>query len=136
MSIDIEAEVMGVKKEVASLQSDVEVLKKSDEFFMNMVQRNTETNEKLVGTLNEVEKSMVAINKNIDAQTEKIDAMKQEIEINNKQVNERISSVKKQIDKVDEEGKFNIRTFLQTYLPWIVVCLGVGIFVVKKYVGF
>lgn len=134
--MDVEATLLEHGKEIAQLQSDVSGLTATREFFKDMIERNIESNEKLSTTLLEVEKSMVSMNEKMDTQTKTIESMKVEMEANNKQVNERISNVKHQLDTVDNEGKFNIRTFAQKYLPWIIVALGVGIYVASTVVKF
>lgn len=134
--MDVEATLLEHGKEIAQLRSDVSSLNATRSFFKEMIERNIESNEKLSGTLLEVEKSMVSMNEKMDTQTKTIESMKVEMENNNRQVNERISNVKHQIDAVDEEGKFNIRTFVQKYLPWIIVVLGVGIYAASNLVKF
>lgn len=134
--MDVEATLLEHGKEISQLQSDVSSLNATRGFFKEMIERNIQSNEKLSTTLLEVEKSMVSMNEKMDTQTKTIEAMKTEMETNNKQVNERISNVKHQIDAVDDEGKFNIRTFAKTYLPWIIVVLGAGILILGSYVKF
>lgn len=134
--MEIEHELLGQQRDIADLKAEVNGLKESHNFIKEMIQRNTEVSEKLSDTLHEVEKSMVQMNQKMDAQTLTIDTMKKEMENSNKQLNERISNVKHQIEEVDNEGKFNIRTFFKNYLPWIIVVLGFGFFAVSKYIKF
>lgn len=134
--MDVEMTLLEHGKEITQLKSDVSGLMTTREFFKDMIERNIESNEKLSDTLLEVEKSMASMNEKMDTQTKTIESMKVNIENNNKQVNEQITEMKHQIDVVDDEGKFNIRTFAQKYLPWIVIVLGIGIYIASTIVKY
>ena len=127
---------MDFDSRLVAIEKDVAELKATQPFIQEMVAQNNKINAQLTHTLNEVEKSMVSMNDKMDAQTQAISALKEDVENNHAQVNERISNVKKQIENIDDEGKFNIRTFLRTYLPWIMVVLGAGFFILSKFIKF
>lgn len=127
---------MDFDSRLVAIEKDVAELKATQPFIQEMVAQNNKINAQLSRTLNEVEKSMVSMNDKMDAQTQAISALKEDMESNHAQVNERISNVKKQIENIDDEGKFNIRTFLRNYLPWIMVVLGAGFFILSKFIKF
>lgn len=127
---------MDFDSRLVAIEKDVAELKATQPFIQEMVAQNNKINAQLSRTLNEVEKSMVSMNDKMDAQTQAISALKEDMESNHAQVNERISNVKKQIENIDDEGKFNIRIFLRNYLPWIMVLLGAGFFILSKFIKF
>ena len=134
--MNYEAEILGVKDAVAELQKDVTEIKTTQPFLQDMLRRNTEANEKLVATLHEVDKSMVAINDKLDTQSQDIATIKQEMDETTDRLDGKIQEVKKQVDTVDDDGKFNIRIFLKEYFPWIVVLIGVGIHALGNHISF
>ena len=134
--MNYDEEIIAVKNTVGDLQKDVAEIKASQPFLQEMLQRNTEANEKLVATLHEVEKSIVSLNDKLDVQSNNIAAIKQEMDETNNRFDSKIQRVEDHIQSIDEEGKFNIRTFFKEYFPWIVVLVGVGINFISKIVSF
>lgn len=136
MFVTYEAEFVGVKKDVEELKKDVTELKATQPFLQTMLNRNTEVNEKLISTLHEVEKSMISLNDKIDAQTQDIASIKQEMDETTSKLDDKIQNVEHKIKLVDEDGKFNIRTFFKEYFPWIIVLLGLGINFLSRNIKF
>lgn len=134
--MDYEKEIGGVKKDISNLQKDVTEIKTTQPFLQSMLERNTESNEKLVETLHEVEKSMISITDKLDIQSQDISSIKAEMGETIDNFNIKINQVETRINSVDEEGKFNIRIFFQRYFPWIVVFIGIGINAIDKLVHF
>lgn len=115
---------MDYEQRISKIEQDVTEVKTSQIFLKEMLERNTETNEKLVATLNQVEQSMVSINENLRVQSKEISTIKKELDNTTNNFDKKISMVENKIDSIDEEGKFNIRLFLKNYFPWIVVTVG------------
>lgn len=136
MLLDYEKEIDGVKQDISDLQKDVTEIKTIQPFLQNMLERNTESNEKLVETLHEVEKSMVSITNKLDIQSQDISSIKAEMGEQIITFKNKISQVESKINSVDEEGKFNIRLFFRQYFPWIVVFIGIGASLIEKFVKF
>lgn len=134
--MDYEAEINEVKHSIASLQKDVTELKVTQPLLQATLERNVEAHEKLVEALHEIEKAMMGMNNKMDLQSKDIDDIRTEMEESTYNFTKKIKTVEAKVDRIDEEGQFNIRLFFQKYFPWIVVCIGFGMFVVSKVVKF
>lgn len=134
--MNYEAEIMEMKGNISHLQKDVAEIKATQPLLQKTLERNIETQEKLSNTLHEVQLSLVSIVDKLQDQSEDIDEIKKEMDSNRNSINNKISQVEEKIESVDEEGKFNIRTFLKKYFPWIVVIVGIGANLISKYVKF
>lgn len=134
--MNYEAEIMEMKGNISYLQKDVAEIKATQPLLQKTLERNIETQEKLSNTLHEVQLSLVSIVDKLQDQSEDIDEIKKEMDSNRNSINNKISQVEEKIESVDEEGKFNIRTFLKNYFPWIVVIVGIGANLISKYVKF
>ena len=134
--MDYEAEINEVKHSIASLQKDVTELKVTQPLLQATLERNVEAHEKLVEALHEIEKAMMGMNNKMDLQSKDIDDIRTEMEESTYNFTKKIKTVEAKVDKIDEEGQFNIRLFFQKYFPWVVVCIGFGMFVVSKVVKF
>lgn len=134
--MNYEAEIMEMKGNISHLQKDVAEIKATQPLLQKTLERNIETQEKLSNTLHEVQLSLVSIVDKLQDQSEDIDEIKKEMDSNRNSINNKISQVEEKIESVDEEGKFNIRTFLKNYFPWIVVIVGIGANLISKYVKF
>jgi len=134
--MNYEAEIMEMKGNISHLQKDVAEIKATQPLLQKTLERNIETQEKLSNTLHEVQLSLVSIVDKLQDQSEDIDEIKKEMDSNRNSINNKISQVEEKIENVDEEGKFNIRTFLKNYFPWIVVVVGIGANLISKYVKF
>lgn len=134
--MNYEVEISGIKAELSEVKKDVAEMKATQPFLQDMLERNTKANEKLVETLHEVELSMVAINDKLDNQQKDITSIKQEMDESNVQFGAKINKVEEKINTIDEQGKFNTRTFVRDYLPWIIVVLGAGINALAHFVSF
>ena len=55
---------MDYEERISKMERDITEVKTTQSFLKEMLERNTETNEKLVGTLSKVEQSMISINDN------------------------------------------------------------------------
>lgn len=134
--MNYEAEIMEMKGNISHLQKDVAEIKATQPLLQKTLERNIETQEKLSNTLHEVQLSLVSIVNKLQDQSEDIDEIKKEMDSNRNSINNKISRVEEKIESIDEEGKFNIRTFLKNYFPWIVVIVGIGANLISKYVKF
>lgn len=134
--MNYEAEIMEMKGNISHLQKDVAEIKATQPLLQKTLERNIETQEKLSNTLHEVQLSLVSIVDKLQDQSEDIDEIKKEMDSNRNSINNKISQVEEKIESVDEEGKFNIRTFLKNYFPWIIVIVGIGANLISKYVKF
>lgn len=134
--MDYEAEIGEIKHDIALLQKDVTEIKITQPMLQATLEKNVEANEKLVETLHQIEKTMISMNDKMDVQSKEIDTIKNEMEENNAHLTNKIHKVEERIDKVDAEGQFNIRLFLQKYFPWIVILVGGGMYILSKFVKF
>lgn len=134
--MNYEAEITEIKKAVSELEKDMTEIKTSQPFLREMLKRNTEANEKLVETLHEVDKSMIAINDKLDTQSKDIASIKQEMDETQVKFDQKIYKVEERLHTVDDEGKLNIRIFFRNYFPWIVVLLGAGANLLAHYFAF
>lgn len=134
--MNYDAEISGIKAELSEVKKDVAEMKATQPFLQDMLERNTKANEKLVETLHEVELSMVAINDKLDNQQRDITSIKQEMDESNVQFGAKINKVEEKINTIDEQGKFNTRTFVRDYLPWIIIVLGAGMNALSHFISF
>lgn len=124
------------EERISNVEKDVTEIKTTQSFLKEMLNRNTETNEKLVDTLHKVEQSMISINDNLQVQSKEIGAIRKELDETTSTFDKKLHSVKDRINEMDEEGKFNIRTFFKNYFPWIVIILGMGLNFLSKFFKF
>lgn len=114
----IEEKVMELETRFAKVEAQLPHIKE-------ILDRNTESYDKLSDimysmqiTLNNLSNNIVNVAKVTEQQGAKIDAQG------------------KKIDKLSDEGKFNIMGFFQKYFPWIVVLIGAGILAISGSVKF
>lgn len=114
----------------------ITTLESTRPFLQDLIDRSIKSNEVLAQTMQDVQLSMVKMNDKMDEQAEDLRKMRDDFVTANKTVTQKVEDVEKKVSKLDEEGKFNIRTFFKVNWPWIVVVLGMGIFIATKYVKF
>lgn len=98
-------------------------------YLKDILERSVATGEKLAKTMQDVQMTMISL----DAEMK---SMKEEFTVAHKQTNEEIAQVNEKVARIEEKGKFDIWAFVNKYLPWIIVLLGVGIYGVSSYVKF
>ena len=114
----------------------ITTLESTRPFLQDLIERSIKSNETLAQTMQDVQLSMVKMNDKMDAQAEDLKQMRADFVAANKAVTQKVEDVEKKVSNLDDEGKFNIRTYLKSNWPWIVVVLGMGIFIVSKFAKF
>ncbi len=114
----------------------ITTLESTRPFLQDLIDRSIKSNEVLAQTMQDVQLSMVKMNDKMDKQAEDLRQMRDDFVAANKAVTQKVEDVEKKVSSLDDEGKFNIRTYLKTNWPWIIVVLGMGIFIATKYVKF
>lgn len=114
----------------------ITTLESTRPFLQDLIDRSIKSNEVLAQTMQDVQLSMVKMNDKMDKQAEDLRQMRADFVAANKTVTQKVEDVEKKVSSLDDEGKFNIRTYLKTNWPWIIVVLGMGIFIATKYVKF
>lgn len=105
-------------------------------FLQDLTERSIKSYEALSKTMQEVQISMVKMNDKMDEQAASIKAMQTSMTNGNKSMSEKIEVIETKVAKIDEEGKFNIRNYMRTNWPWIIVIIGMGVLAVSQYVKF
>lgn len=114
----------------------ITTLESTRPFLQDLIDRSIKSNGVLAQTMQGVQLSMVKVNDKMDEQAEGLRQMRADFVAANKTVTQKVEDVEKKVSSLDDEGKFNIRTYLKTNWPWIIVVLGMGIFIATKYVKF
>ena len=114
----------------------ITTLESTRPFLQDLIDRSIKSNEVLAQTMQDVQLSMVKMNDKMDKQAEDLRQMRDDFVAANKAVTQKVEDVEKKVSSLDDEGKFNMRTYLKTNWPWIIVVLGMGIFIATKYVKF
>lgn len=114
----------------------ITTLESTRPFLQDLIDRSIKSNEVLAQTMQDVQLSMVKMNDKMDEQAEGLRQMRADFVAANKTVTQKVEDVEKKVSNLDDEGKFNIRTYLKTNWPWVIVVLGMGIFIATKYVKF
>ena len=127
---------MDYEERISKMERDITEFKTTQTFLKEILERNTETNEKLVGTLNKVEQSMISINDNLQVQSKEISAIRKELDETTNSFDKKIASVESKVESIDDDGKFNIRLFLKNYFPWIVVTIGIAVNFLSKILSY
>lgn len=105
-------------------------------FLQDLIERSVKSNEALTKTMQDVQISMTKMNDKMDLQSESIKALQNDMSTGNAKMSAKITVIEEKVAKIDEEGKFNIRTYLKTNWPWIIVLIGMGVVIASKYVKF
>ena len=105
-------------------------------YLEDLTERSIKSYESLAQTMQDVQLSMVKMNDKMDEQSKSLNALKEDMANGNKNMSEKINIIETKVAKIDDEGKFNIRTYLKVNWPWIVVIFGMGWMVASQYVKF
>lgn len=114
----------------------ITVLESTRPFLQDLTERSIKSYEALSQTMQDVQLSMVKMNDKMDAQAESLKNLQDDMSSGNKAMSEKITVIEKRVANIDEEGKFNIRTWLKTNWPWVLIVMGLGIMVASQYVKF
>lgn len=105
-------------------------------YLEDLTERSIKSYESLAQTMQDVQLSMVKMNDKMDEQSKSLNALKEDMANGNKNMSEKINIIETKVAKIDDEGKFNIRTYLKTNWPWILVIIGMGWMVASQCVKF
>lgn len=114
----------------------ITALESTRPYLEDLTERSIKSYESLAQTMQDVQLSMVRMNDKMDKQAESLQTLKDDMANGNKNMSEKINIIETKVAKIDDEGKFNIRTYLKTNWPWIVVIIGMGWMVASQYVKF
>lgn len=103
-------------------------------YLEDLTERSIKSYESLAKTMQDVQISMIKMNDKMDEQAKSLNALKEDMANGNKSMSEKINVIETKVAKIDEEGKFNIRTYLKANWPWIVIFLGMGAMFVGQYI--
>lgn len=114
----------------------ITALESTRPYLQDLTERSIKSYETLASTMQNVQLSMVKMNDKMDAQAESLNALKEDMAAGNRSMSEKITVIETKVANIDEEGKFNIRKWLKTNWPWIIVVCGMGILTASQYVKF
>lgn len=114
----------------------ITVLESTRPFLQDLTERSIKSYDALAQTMHDVQLSMVKMNDKMDEQAESLKNLQDDMSSGNKAMSEKITVIEKRVANIDEEGKFNIRTWLKTNWPWVLIVLGLGIMAASQYVKF
>lgn len=114
----------------------ITALESTRPFLQDLTERSIKSYEALSKTMQDVQLSMVKMNDKMDAQAESLRNLQDDMSAGNKAMSEKITVIESRVANIDEEGKFNIRTWLKTNWPWVLIVMGLGIMVASQYVKF
>lgn len=114
----------------------ITALESTRPFLQDLTERSIKSYDALAQTMHDVQLSMVKMNDKMDAQAESLKNLQDDMSSGNKAMSEKITVIEKRVANIDEEGKFNIRTWLKTNWPWVLIVMGLGIMVASQYVKF
>lgn len=114
----------------------ITALESTRPYLEDLTERSIKSYEKLSQTMQDVQLSMVKMNDKMDEQSKSLNALKENMANGNKTMSEKINIIETKVAKIDDDGKFNIRTYLKTNWSWIIVVIGMGIMVASQYVKF
>lgn len=103
-------------------------------FLQDLIARSVKSNEALAQTMQDVQISMTKMNDKMDLQSENLKSLQDDMATGNATMSAKINVIEEKVAKIDEEGKFNIRTYLKTNWPWILIVIGMGVLLASKYV--
>ena len=122
---DLETRVFEMEKEIARIDAELPHLKES-------LDQNTKSFNQLNETLRSFEKTMIHMSDQMAGQTKSLETQQKALD----KVVTDVNALKDKIETIDEKGKFDIREFFKKYFPWIVVLIGIGVFVVSSFIKF
>lgn len=114
----------------------ITVLESTRPFLQDLTERSIKSYDALSKTMQDVQLSMVKMNDKMDTQAESLRNLQDNMFAGNKAMSEKITIIENRVANIDEEGKFNIRTWFKTNWPWVLIVMGLGIMVASQYVKF
>lgn len=114
----------------------ITVLESTRPFLQELTERSIKSYDALSKTMQDVQLSMVKMNDKMDTQAESLRNLQDNMSAGNKAMSEKITIIENRVANIDEEGKFNIRTWFKTNWPWVLIVMGLGIMVASQYVKF
>lgn len=114
----------------------ITVLESTRPFLQDLTERSIKSYDALSKTMQDVQLSMVKMNDKMDTQAESLRNLQDNMFAGNKAMSEKITVIENRVANIDEEGKFNIRTWFKTNWPWVLIVMGLGIMVASQYVKF
>ena len=114
----------------------ITVLESTRPFLQELTERSIKSYDALSKTMQDVQLSMVKMNDKMDIQAESLRNLQDNMSAGNKAMSEKITVIENRVANIDEEGKFNIRTWFKTNWPWVLIVMGLGIMVASQYVKF
>lgn len=114
----------------------ITALESTRPYLQDLTERSIKSYEKLAQTMQDVQLSMVKMNDKMDEQSKSLKALKEDMTAGNRSMSEKIEVIETKVAKIDEDGKFNIRTWLKTNWPWVVIVIGMGALAASQYVKF
>lgn len=114
----------------------ITVLESTRPFLQDLTERSIKSYDALSKTMQDVQLSMVKMNDKMDTQAESLRNLQDNMSAGNKAMSEKITVIENRVANIDEEGKFNIRTWFKTNWPWVLIVMGLGIMVASQYVKF
>lgn len=121
----LEARVHELEEKVTRLDTEYPFLKESLDRNTKSYQELNKTLVSFKDTMTTMNLQMATMNNNIQTQKNALDKVVGDVE-----------ALKDKVDKVDEKGKFDISEFFKKYFPWIVVFIGMGVFIVSNFIKF
>ena len=121
---------------VNNLNDRVTSIEAREPFLKDLLERSIATGEELSKTMNNVQMTMLSLDGKIEEQAKAMADMNEEFTKAHKETNEKITQVSDKVERIEEKGKFDIWGFLNKYLPWIIVLLGIGIYGASKFIKF
>lgn len=110
---------------INKLELRIAKLEETRPFLVEMIEKNTASNEKLIETLSQIEITL-----------EKFDNRIGVVENAIKQTDDKVSKISKEVEVIEEKGKFDIWAYTKTNLPWIILIVGLGASYLSKFVKF
>lgn len=114
----------------------ITVLESTRPFLQDLTERSIKSYDALSKTMQDVQLSMVKMNDKMDTQAESLRNLQDNMSAGNKAMSEKITVIENRVANIDEEGKFNIRTWFKTNWPWVLIVIGLGIMIASQYVKF
>ena len=114
----------------------ITVLESTRPFLQELTERSIKSYDALSKTMQDVQLFMVKMNNKMDTQAESLRNLQDNMSAGNKAMSEKITVIENRVANIDEEGKFNIRTWFKTNWPWVLIVMGLGIMVASQYVKF
>ena len=114
----------------------ITVLESTRPFLQDLTERSIKSYDALSKTMQDVQLSMVKMNDKMDIQAESLRNLQDNMSAGNKAMSEKITVIENRVANIDEEGKFNIRTWFKTNWPWVLIVMGLGIMAASQYVKF